>query len=132
MTYWNDMIKKLSCIYYFFLSIYCFGQSTIEEKFELPDEVKETSGLLFFNEKVITHNDSGDGPYLYEIDTINGNISRVITITNATQGIFTISLASTVTATYTWNRADYDLDITISNVTERLLTGQIQIIKSVS
>ena len=84
MTYWNDMIKKLSCIYYFFLSIYCFGQSTIEEKFELPDEVKETSGLLFFNEKVITHNDSGDGPYLYEIDTINGNISRVITITNAT------------------------------------------------
>ena len=84
MTYWNDMIKKLLCIYCFFLNIYCFGQSTIEEKFELPDDVKETSGLLFFNEKVITHNDSGDGPYLYEIDTIHGNISRVITITNAT------------------------------------------------
>lgn len=84
MTYWNDMIKKLLCIYCFLLSIYCFGQSTIEEKFELPDDVKETSGLLFFNEKVITHNDSGDGPYLYEIDTIHGNISRIITITNAT------------------------------------------------
>jgi len=78
------MIKKHVYIYCFFLSIYCFGQSTIEEKFELPDEIKETSGLLFFNEKIITHNDSGDGPYLYEIDTINGNILRVITITNAT------------------------------------------------
>lgn len=78
------MIQKLIYISLFFSSIYCFGQSTIEEKFELPDDVKETSGLLFFNEKVITHNDSGDGPYLYEIDTINGNISRVITITNAT------------------------------------------------
>lgn len=78
------MIQKLIYISLFFSSIYCFGQSTIEEKFELPDDVKETSGLLFFNEKAITHNDSGDGPYLYEIDTINGNISRVITITNAT------------------------------------------------
>ncbi len=78
------MIKKHVYIYCFFLSIYCFGQSTIEEKFELPDEIEETSGLLFFNEKIITHNDSGDGPYLYEIDTINGNILRVITITNAT------------------------------------------------
>lgn len=68
-----------------------------------------------------------DSNFVIDLSVGNG-----ITITNATQGIFTISLASTVTATYTWNRADYDLDITISNVTERLLTGQIQIIKSVS
>ena len=60
------------------------------------------------------------------------SVGNGITITNATGGIFTISIASAVTATYTWNRADYDLDITISSVTERILTGQIQILKSVA
>jgi hypothetical protein len=60
------------------------------------------------------------------------SVGNGITITNATQGIFTISLSASVTAAYTWNRADYDLDITISSNTERLLTGQLQIIKSVA
>jgi hypothetical protein len=46
--------------------------------------VSETSGLLFYNGKLITHNDSGDGPKLYELDTVSGNVSRTITITNAT------------------------------------------------
>jgi hypothetical protein len=31
-----------------------------KEKFELPEQVKETSGLLFLDGKIITHNDSGD------------------------------------------------------------------------
>ena len=60
------------------------------------------------------------------------SVGNGITITNATGGIFTISLTATQTAAYTWNRADYDLDITISNNTERLLTGQLQILKSVA
>ena len=54
------------------------------EKFVLPSEVEETSGLIFLNGKIITHNDSGDDPNLYEIDTISGTISRIINITNAT------------------------------------------------
>ena len=56
----------------------------ISEKYELPNTVSETSGLLFFNGKLITHNDSGDAANLYELDTISGNIIRTITITNAT------------------------------------------------
>ena len=58
--------------------------------------------------------------------------SNGITIANASGGIFTISIPAATTATYKFNRADYDLDITISNVVTRLLSGQIQIIKSVS
>ncbi|MFQ3306512.1 MAG: hypothetical protein ACI9K4_001584, partial [Polaribacter sp.] len=33
---------------------------SFKEKFELPEKVKETSGLLFLDGKIITHNDSGD------------------------------------------------------------------------
>lgn len=75
----------------FFLLTLClsslFTQSQItdfKEKFEFPLKVKETSGLLFFNGKIITHNDSGDAANLYEIDSISGNLIRTIHINNAT------------------------------------------------
>jgi hypothetical protein len=58
--------------------------NNFKEKFELPDEVKETSGLLFLDGKIITHNDSGDAPNLYEIDSLSGAILRTVTISNAT------------------------------------------------
>lgn len=50
---------------------------------ELPDEINETSGLIFLENKIITHNDSGDGPILYEIDSINAEITREVFIENA-------------------------------------------------
>ncbi|MBL4643362.1 MAG: T9SS C-terminal target domain-containing protein, partial [Flavobacteriaceae bacterium] len=56
----------------------------INSKYDLPNTVSETSGLLFYNGKLITHNDSGDNANLYELDTISGNITRTIHITNAT------------------------------------------------
>lgn len=56
----------------------------INSKYDLPNTVSETSGLLFYNGKLITHNDSGDIANLYELDTISGNITRTIHITNAT------------------------------------------------
>lgn len=68
-----------------FLSVGLMAQEdSLVEKFELPEAVKETSGLIFFNNRLITHNDSGDGPTLYEIDTISQAITRTITIDNAT------------------------------------------------
>ena len=78
-------MKKLIFILCFLFSISTYCQvSNLEEKFELPTLVKETSGLIFFNGKAITHNDSGDGPNLYEIDTISGAITRTVTLNNAT------------------------------------------------
>lgn len=59
-------------------------QDYLIEKFELPEAVEETSGLLFFNNHIITHNDSGGMANLYEIDTISQSITRTITISNAT------------------------------------------------
>ena len=60
------------------------------------------------------------------------SVGNGITITNAAAGQFTISIPSSTTANYTWNRADFDLDLTLSSTTERLVSGQIQIIKSVA
>lgn len=49
----------------------------------LDQTVKETSGLIFFDGKLVTHNDSGDNPNLYEIDTITGAVTRTVSISNA-------------------------------------------------
>ena len=57
---------------------------TISELSVLSDSIKETSGLIYFNGRLITHNDSGDQPKLYEIDTITGNVLRTVIIDNAT------------------------------------------------
>jgi hypothetical protein len=50
----------------------------------LPEKVKETSGLLFLDGKIITHNDSGDAAKLYEVDSLSGAILRTVSISNAT------------------------------------------------
>ena len=49
----------------------------------LSDTLNETSGLLYLNGKIISHNDSGDGPYLYELDSTNGGVNRTVVIENA-------------------------------------------------
>lgn len=69
------------------LTITSFGQinsSSIQEEFDLPATVSETSGLIYFNDKMITHNDSGGANELYEIDLTTETITRTVTITNAT------------------------------------------------
>ncbi len=63
---------------------------------------------------------------------INLNVGNGITLSNPSQGQFTIAIPAATTATYDWNRAFYDLDITLSGVVTRLLQGQVQVIKSVS
>jgi hypothetical protein len=60
------------------------------------------------------------------------SVDNGITLSNPSAGEFKISIPAATTAAYKFNRADYDLDITLSGTVTRLLTGQIQIIKSVS
>jgi len=50
---------------------------------DLNDEVFETSGLIFFDDRLITHNDDGISA-LFEINIDNGNVNRTVTIQNAT------------------------------------------------
>ena len=78
------MKKKLLAM--LFLSLCAISRAQIKNitsKYDLPSAVSETSGLLFYKGKLITHNDSGDAANLYEIDTISGNITRTIQVTNA-------------------------------------------------
>ena len=66
----------------FFCSTFLFSQENIEVLAELPRTISETSGLIFYNGKLITHNDSGNSPQLFEIDTTSYQITRTVTITN--------------------------------------------------
>lgn len=44
--------------------------------FYLPDEVKETSGLVYLDGELFTHNDSGGKPEIYVLDTLGGPVKR--------------------------------------------------------
>lgn len=66
----------------FLFSTMLIGQTTVVDLGELPEEIAETSGLLFYNNALITHNDSGGEPLLYEIDTLTREILRTVRISN--------------------------------------------------
>ncbi len=78
------MKEKLILFIFLFLSFTLQAQiENIVSKYDLPNQVLESSGLLFYKGKLITHNDSGDSASLYELDTINGTVTRIIQISNA-------------------------------------------------
>lgn len=57
-------------------------QFTLETS--LDATINETSGLLYINNTLITHNDSANTNQLFDIDTTTGNVTRTVTVTNAT------------------------------------------------
>lgn len=79
-------MKAIVSILFYFLSLMvAFAQiSNVEEAFLLPSSLTESSGAIFFNNKLITHNDSGGENKLYEIDLNSGLVTRAVTISNAT------------------------------------------------
>ncbi len=56
---------------------------TIKKVTTLSSKIDETSGLINFNGRIITHNDSGGKPNLYEIDIATGEVIRTVSISNA-------------------------------------------------
>lgn len=75
----------VSIVFYFFGLIGVFAQiSNVSEEFLLPSNLTESSGAIFFNNKLITHNDSGGENKLYELDLNSGLVTRTVTISNAT------------------------------------------------
>jgi len=79
-------MKKTIIISAFILSaLNAIAQITnVVEKFDLPIILSEASGAIFFNDKLIIHNDSGNDNKLHELDTISGVVTRTVTVTNAT------------------------------------------------
>lgn len=66
-------IKSLTIIIGLLLSVFAIGQ-THTLITSLDPLVSETSGLIFTNSKLWTHNDSGNEPIIYCIDTVTGLI----------------------------------------------------------
>jgi len=76
-------MKIKSLIILLFFTVFCKAQQfTLETA--LNSTVNETSGLLYLNNTLITHNDSANTNQLFEIDTATGEVTRTVTITNAT------------------------------------------------
>jgi hypothetical protein len=80
--------------------LHCYSQDKEEEKvyeysftrvmiadppvaFVLDRELKETSGLVFWRDALWTHNDSGNDPVIYKVDTSSGEIIQRIRIEGA-------------------------------------------------
>ena len=53
------------------------------KKTTLSPQISEISGMLYFDGKLYTHNDSGGQPALYETDTTSGEITKTIFLENA-------------------------------------------------
>jgi len=49
----------------------------------LPQEVIETSGLIWWNGGLWTHKDSGNPPILYKLDSVTGAVLQTIAVTGA-------------------------------------------------
>ena len=90
----NTISFVLIFIWLNILSIYTYSQSDSVKHFRhigdlelvrdsMPSRINESSGLIFFREKLWTHNDSGDGPYIYVLDSAAQKILQIITVENA-------------------------------------------------
>jgi hypothetical protein len=53
-------------------------------KYAMDNTLRETSGLLWWDGKVWTFNDSGGLPAIYAMDSTTGAITKTVTISNAT------------------------------------------------
>jgi hypothetical protein len=71
------------------LIILCFStglsaqQVTASSIAPLDAAVNESSGLLYIENRLFTHNDSGDAASIYELDTLTGMVLRDIHVVNA-------------------------------------------------
>lgn len=77
-------MKKVFLLALIFIFQTAFSQATEIFKLKkfrvsvLNDSIQETSGLIFFNGKLYTFNDSGNPADLYEIDKNSGKILKVL------------------------------------------------------
>ena len=76
-------MKKTIGFLLFCLQLSNYAQQLAPVTF-LDNIVEETSGLIFFNNTLVSHNDSGGASSLYELNTVSGNIARTVNISNAT------------------------------------------------
>ena len=59
------------------------GYSQFEFITGIDNQINESSGLVFLQGRIITHNDSGGEPALFEVDSTSGTVIRTVFIENA-------------------------------------------------
>lgn len=64
--------------------IYVATNYSLTSVANLPAELNEISGMVYYNGKVYGHQDSGGLNALYEVDTTSGNITKTITLEGVT------------------------------------------------
>ncbi|WP_412561041.1 T9SS type A sorting domain-containing protein [Winogradskyella sp. MIT101101] len=79
-----SMVKQACFNIILFCSILCVSAQQFTLETALSASVSETSGLLYLNNTLITHNDSATTNQLFDVDTSTGMVTRTVTITNAT------------------------------------------------
>jgi len=57
---------------------------SVETLVFLPEVVHESSGIIYLNDKIVTHNDGGGEAVLYEIDPETGELSAELVVSNST------------------------------------------------
>lgn len=94
--------------------------------FELPDRIEESSGLIFYDGLLWSHNDSGGEAELYGVDTTDGKIKSTIAVSNANNSDWE-DLAQDEDFIYIadfGNNAGARRDLVIYKIDKKLLTGQ--------
>jgi len=79
------MVKVVRQVLLFAIGLWSLAgisQADIQSVGTLPQSIKETSGLISFNGRLITHNDSGNAPELYELHPETLQITRTIRVLN--------------------------------------------------
>lgn len=69
------------------LFLFSLGKIAAQQFYEvtpLSSTLSESSGLIYLNGKIVTHNDSQGEAALYEVDSITGNPTRKVVVANAT------------------------------------------------
>ena len=74
------IVLTCSCL----IIVYAVWGQNITSTTLLSDTLNETSGLALVQGRLITHNDKGGEPKLYELDTLNGQLLRTVIVENAT------------------------------------------------
>lgn len=64
----------------------CTQNIVIEKKIDIPNDIDETSGIVYLKNKkeIITFNDSGGKPELYVLNAKTGKLKKTVKVKNAT------------------------------------------------
>lgn len=77
------MKNSLTYLVFLLSATMVFAQGEVTQIGVLPSILGENSGLIYYGDKLITHNDSGNDPVLFEVDTVSLAVTRTVTILNA-------------------------------------------------